>query len=63
VEKSFQITKFLATAANTLVTYPIGYAQGRRVPLSLNVHGGSSGVFSQYFNAGRFTYPIAAFAA
>jgi dipeptidyl aminopeptidase/acylaminoacyl peptidase len=46
-----------------LLTYPLNYKAGTKVPLILNVHGGPAGVFVQTCvaaNAG--TYPIAAFA-
>lgn len=46
-----------------LLTYPVGYAQGKKVPLILNVHGGPAGVFQQTFNGGRTIYPIATFSA
>jgi dipeptidyl aminopeptidase/acylaminoacyl peptidase len=46
-----------------LLTYPVNYRQGTRVPLILNVHGGPAGVFQQTFIAARGAYPIAAFAA
>ena len=46
-----------------LLTYPVNYQPGRRVPLILNIHGGPAGVFQQTFIAGRGAYPIAAFAA
>ncbi|HEV2862358.1 MAG TPA: S9 family peptidase [Pyrinomonadaceae bacterium] len=46
-----------------LLTYPVGYRAGTRVPLILNVHGGPAGVFQQTFTAFRGAYPIAAFAA
>jgi dipeptidyl aminopeptidase/acylaminoacyl peptidase len=46
-----------------LLTYPVGYAPGTRVPLILNVHGGPAGVFQQTFIGGRGAYPLAAFAA
>jgi dipeptidyl aminopeptidase/acylaminoacyl peptidase len=46
-----------------LLTYPVGYERGKRVPLILNVHGGPAGVFTQAFIASRGIYPIAAFAA
>jgi dipeptidyl aminopeptidase/acylaminoacyl peptidase len=46
-----------------ILTTPVGYTAGRRVPLLLIVHGGPSGVFSQRFIAGRGIYPIAAFSA
>jgi len=46
-----------------LLTYPVGYEPGKRVPLILNIHGGPAGVFSQRFIAASGLYPIAAFAA
>jgi dipeptidyl aminopeptidase/acylaminoacyl peptidase len=46
-----------------LLTYPIGYQAGQKVPLILNVHGGPAGVFQQTFIGGRGAYPIATFAA
>ena len=46
-----------------LLTYPVGYKPGTRVPLLLVIHGGPAGVFTQSFIAGRGPYPIASFAA
>ena len=46
-----------------LLTYPVGYRAGSRVPLILNIHGGPAGVFQQTFVGGRGVYPIATFAA
>ena len=46
-----------------LLTYPVGYQAGRKVPLILNVHGGPTGVFQQTFVGGRGVYPLATFAA
>lgn len=46
-----------------LLTYPIGYQAGTKVPLILNVHGGPAGVFSQNYIGGRGVYPIATFAS
>ena len=46
-----------------LLTYPVNYQAGTRVPLILNVHGGPAGVFTQSFIGGRGVYPIATFAA
>lgn len=46
-----------------LLTYPVGYQTGQRVPLLLNVHGGPAGVFQQTFLGGRGAYPLATFAA
>lgn len=46
-----------------LLTYPIGYQAGQKVPFILNVHGGPAGVFTQTCVAGNSgAYPIAAFA-
>jgi dipeptidyl aminopeptidase/acylaminoacyl peptidase len=45
-----------------LLTYPINYQAGQKVPFILNVHGGPAGVFQQNCVAGnQGTYPIAAF--
>ena len=46
-----------------LLTYPVGYQTGQRVPLILNIHGGPAGVFVQSFIGGRGVYPLATFAA
>ena len=46
-----------------LLTYPIGYTPGTKVPFILNVHGGPAGVFQQSFIGGRGSYPIATFAS
>lgn len=46
-----------------LLTYPVGYQSGQRVPLILNIHGGPAGVFVQSFIGGRGVYPLATFAA
>jgi len=46
-----------------LLTYPVGYQNGQRVPLILNIHGGPTGVFQQSFIGGRGVYPLATFAA
>jgi len=46
-----------------LLTYPLDYKPGNRVPLILNVHGGPAGVFVQNCVAGNSgAYPVAAFA-
>ncbi|HKP31192.1 MAG TPA: S9 family peptidase [Chitinophagaceae bacterium] len=46
-----------------LLTYPMNYQKGQKVPLILNVHGGPAGVFSQTCVASNGgAYPIAAFA-
>ena len=46
-----------------LLTYPVGYKAGQKVPLILNIHGGPAGVFQQSFLGGRGAYPLATFAA
>jgi len=46
-----------------LLTYPVDYKAGTRVPLLLVIHGGPAGVFSPTFLAGRGVYPIASFAS
>jgi dipeptidyl aminopeptidase/acylaminoacyl peptidase len=46
-----------------LLTYPVNYQAGQKVPLILNIHGGPAGVFQQTFIAGRGVYPIATLAA
>ncbi|HLF45181.1 MAG TPA: S9 family peptidase [Chitinophagaceae bacterium] len=46
-----------------LLTYPLNYKPGEKVPFILNVHGGPAGVFQQTCVVGNSgTYPIAAFA-
>jgi len=46
-----------------LLTYPVDYKPGQKVPLILNVHGGPAGVFSQTCIASNGgAYPIASFA-
>ena len=46
-----------------LLTYPVNYQAGKRVPLLLVIHGGPAGVFTQSFLEGnRSVYPLAAFA-
>jgi len=46
-----------------LLTYPVAFKAGTRVPLLLVIHGGPAGVFTQSYLAGRGVYPIAAFTA
>ena len=46
-----------------LLTYPVGYEEGKRYPLLLVIHGGPMGVFTESFDGNPGTYPIAAFAA
>ncbi len=45
-----------------LLTYPIGYEEGRRYPLILNVHGGPAGVYTQSFTGGPSIYMLQYFA-
>jgi dipeptidyl aminopeptidase/acylaminoacyl peptidase len=45
-----------------LLTYPVGYKAGQKVPFILNVHGGPAGVFNQVFTATSAVYPLQAFA-
>lgn len=46
-----------------LLTYPVGYTAGTKVPLILNIHGGPAGVFQQSYIGGRGAYPIATFSS
>ena len=46
-----------------LLTYPVGYQRGQKVPLVLNIHGGPTGVFNESFIGRASLYPIAAFAS
>ncbi|HKY29186.1 MAG TPA: S9 family peptidase, partial [Pyrinomonadaceae bacterium] len=47
-----------------LLTYPVNYQPGTRVPLLLVIHGGPAGVFTQSYLVGsRSVYPLAAFAS
>jgi dipeptidyl aminopeptidase/acylaminoacyl peptidase len=45
-----------------LLTYPVGYAAGQRVPLLVIIHGGPAGVFVQTFVGAPSPYPVAVFA-
>ncbi len=45
-----------------LLTYPVGYREGQKAPLMLNVHGGPAGVFTQSFTGGGSIYMIQVFA-
>jgi dipeptidyl aminopeptidase/acylaminoacyl peptidase len=45
-----------------LLTYPVGYEEGSRVPLILNVHGGPAGVYSQSFTGAPSIYMLQTFA-
>ena len=46
-----------------LLTYPVGYQAGQRVPLLLVIHGGPAGVFLQTFLGSPSIYPLATYAA
>jgi dipeptidyl aminopeptidase/acylaminoacyl peptidase len=46
-----------------LVTYPVNYRPGTKVPLILNIHGGPAGGFNQDFIGRAGLYPIGVFAA
>ncbi len=46
-----------------LLTYPVDYKPGTRVPLLLQVHGGPMGVFTQEYQASPYVYPSAALAS
>jgi dipeptidyl aminopeptidase/acylaminoacyl peptidase len=46
-----------------LLTYPVGYQAGQKVPTILNIHGGPAGVFQQTFIGGRGVYPLATFSS
>lgn len=46
-----------------LLTYPVGYQEGKRYPLIVISHGGPPSNFSQSFIASPGHYPIAAFAS
>ena len=50
------------TPVEGLLTYPVGYEDGRRVPLVLNIHGGPAGVYVQSFTGGPSIYQIQTFA-
>jgi dipeptidyl aminopeptidase/acylaminoacyl peptidase len=45
-----------------LLTYPVDYTAGKRVPLLLIVHGGPAGVFKQAFLGNYSPFPTAVFA-
>ena len=46
-----------------LLTFPIDYRPGNRVPLLLVIHGGPAGVFAENFPGNASVYPIGAFAS
>jgi dipeptidyl aminopeptidase/acylaminoacyl peptidase len=45
-----------------LLTYPLGYKQGKKYPLALIIHGGPSGVFTETFTGNPSIYVIQYFA-
>jgi dipeptidyl aminopeptidase/acylaminoacyl peptidase len=45
-----------------LLTYPVGYQKGDKVPFILNVHGGPAGVFTQSFTGNPSIYMLQYFA-
>ena len=45
-----------------VLTLPVGYREGERVPLLLVIHGGPAGVSSNRFSPARGAYPIQVFA-
>lgn len=45
-----------------LLTYPVGYEKGQKVPLILNVHGGPAGMFSRSFTGSPSIYMVQVFA-
>lgn len=45
-----------------LLTYPINYKKGEKVPLALQIHGGPAGVFTQMFTGGPSIYMTQYFA-
>jgi len=45
-----------------LLTYPVGYEAGERVPLILNVHGGPAGAHAQSFTGAPSVYMLQTFA-
>jgi dipeptidyl aminopeptidase/acylaminoacyl peptidase len=51
------------TEIEGLLTYPVGYQNGKRYPMVLIVHGGPAGVFVQNYLAARSVYPAATYAA
>ena len=50
------------TEIEGLLTYPVGYEEGDRVPLILMVHGGPAGVYSQTWTGAGSIYAIQYFA-
>lgn len=46
-----------------LLTYPVDYDKSKRYPFLLVIHGGPMGVFTQQFDGGAGTYPVAVFSS
>ncbi|MCH8960591.1 MAG: S9 family peptidase [Bacteroidetes bacterium] len=55
-------TSFDGMEIEGLLTYPVGYQQGQRVPLILQIHGGPAGVFTGSFTGGPSIYMTQVFA-
>ena len=45
-----------------VLTLPVGYEEGDRVPMALVIHGGPAGISSDRFNATRGAYPVQVYA-
>jgi dipeptidyl aminopeptidase/acylaminoacyl peptidase len=59
----FQWTSKDGRLIEGLLTYPVDYQPGKKVPLILNIHGGPAGSFNENFIGRAALYPIAAFSA
>lgn len=46
-----------------LLTYPVGYQKGQKVPLILSLHGGPAQMYQQTFIGNRYVYAYASLAA
>ena len=55
-------TSFDGMEIEGLLTYPVGYQEGQRVPLILQIHGGPAGVFTGSFTGGPSIYMTQVFA-
>ena len=51
------------TEVEGLLTYPVGFEQGKKYPLVVILHGGPYGHFDESFNGHAGIYPIASFSA
>jgi dipeptidyl aminopeptidase/acylaminoacyl peptidase len=45
-----------------LLTYPLGYREGQKVPMVLVIHGGPAGVWKQNYTGNYSPFPVAVFA-